>query len=526
MGSFGNYVGSTMGGEYDDSWVTNDNYPERQALLQNGKLVQLADSPLPADRHPDKYVINSSLLGEVPGLTSDHSTYDQVEQNLTGPGGLNWESWKFTDLRSEMQALQPDKLDALAAKWKDHGNTLKTESEAFQKSVRNVISQKWSGAAADAADAATQQVTKTSIYDFTPSADALSNRLTVLSGAFRSIIHSFPHDADSQLIDSGNFNQQRLNQRIAQFNSEYHLDGSGRLRNNSDGYVSAAQAIDEMNQINRSIGDYQRAVQLFQDTYNPTVEAVTANFPNLPSPPDMTYGQQGSGSGTGTGFGAGGGGLGAAGAPAIPAMSNLAAAANQSPAAVQASALPSSSAGQVPANPAVAMGSPTSGMQAMQGMQGLSSLGNALQSPLGQAMSAAQRAGSAGGVPGAGGPGKLPPGALNLGPKGAKGGGGGVNAGAARNPAIGRAAGAPPGAASPAGRTTATGLRSGLSGAAGAAGAGAPAAGAPGGGYGGAGAAGTPRQPSKALRKKMIVEQAEAVVAVLGDTPSAKPDGA
>src|SRR5580693_5695461 len=105
MGSFGNYVGATMGGEYDDSWVTNTNYPERQELLQNGQLIKLPGGAPGSDKKA--YTPNSNLLGQVPGLTSDHSTYEQIEQDLNGPGSLNWESWTFAALRNEMEALQP-----------------------------------------------------------------------------------------------------------------------------------------------------------------------------------------------------------------------------------------------------------------------------------------------------------------------------------------------------------------------------------------------------------------------------------
>src|SRR5262249_32338345 len=141
------------------------------------------------DYNAQKYTPTGNL-DEVQGLASDHSTFDQVEQDLHGPGGLNWESWTFAALRSEMDALQAalPQIEAHKEAWKGHGNTLKTESEAFKKSVRGVLSGKWSGASADAADAATQQVTKTSIFDFTPSSDALADRLTALSQAFAKII--------------------------------------------------------------------------------------------------------------------------------------------------------------------------------------------------------------------------------------------------------------------------------------------------------------------------------------------------
>ncbi len=292
MGGFANYVGACMGGEYDDSWVTNTNYPERQALLgPDGKLIHLPDLAVPTDTAGNKYTPDSKLLGEVPGLLSDHGTYEQVESELHGPGAINWESKTFVDLRKENDALKPAQVDTLSSAWHNHGNTLQTESTAFKDAMNHAINGHWTGASAHAANAASQAVTQTSIYDFTPSADALANRLQVLSGAFRSIQSRFPTDANDKLIDSGNFNQATLDDAIHQFNSEYHLDGGGRLRNNSDGYVAAQQAVDQLNQIKRSIADYQLAVQLFRDTYNPTVEAVTNDFPNLPGPPNMTFGQ-------------------------------------------------------------------------------------------------------------------------------------------------------------------------------------------------------------------------------------------
>src|SRR5262249_16418304 len=159
------------------------------------------------------------------------------------------------DMRKEKDALKPAQLHTLADAWTTHGTTLKTESEKFKTNVGNAITGKWEGASAEAAEAATKHVTKNSIYDFTPSSDALAGRLTALEQAFNSIQHRFPNDANDQLIDGGDFNRDRLNQRIHEFNSRYHLDGSGHLRNNSDGYVTAADALKELDQIRRSISD-------------------------------------------------------------------------------------------------------------------------------------------------------------------------------------------------------------------------------------------------------------------------------
>jgi hypothetical protein len=205
MGGFGNYVGATMGGSYDDSWVTNTYFPERQTLLDGDDLKDL-EYTLDEDKNPDRYKPDNSRLGEVPNLASDHTIRQQVDDALTGSNAQNWESWNFLELRAEKDALKPAELQTLAAAWKTHGNTLKKESETFKESVRGAITGKWSGASASAAEAATQQVTKTSIFDFTPSSDALADRLTVLQQAFESIRARFPNHADAALIDNSDFN--------------------------------------------------------------------------------------------------------------------------------------------------------------------------------------------------------------------------------------------------------------------------------------------------------------------------------
>ncbi|SEH82325.1 hypothetical protein SAMN04489835_4558 [Mycolicibacterium rutilum] len=318
MSGFGNYLGATLssgrddnsGSVYDESWVTNTNFPERQTLLDGDDLKDLNYETPGEDNGQNKYKPDTSTLGDVPGLTSDHGIRQQVSDAVSGPNSENWESWNFSDLRAEKDALKPAQLQTLADAWTDHGETLKTDSETFKESVRDTINGKWTGTSASAAEAATQQVTKTSIYDFTPSSEALASRLEMLKAAFDSIIERFP-DADRDLIDGGDFDKQELNAAIRDFNSKYHLDDGGRLRNNSDGYVSASEAIEEMNRINRSIEDFQLAVQLFRDTYEPTVLAVTENFPTLPPAPNMKYGtpsgDPGGGGGPGTGGGPGGG---------------------------------------------------------------------------------------------------------------------------------------------------------------------------------------------------------------------------
>jgi hypothetical protein len=572
MGSFGNLVVAALSpsDEYDNSSITGTDSPllGPACRTSGGALVNLPlVSTPPTD--PGRYTPKSNLLGEVPGLTSDHSTFEQVEQDLHGPGSLNWEKWRFTEMRTEMEALQPGKLRLLANAWTDHGNTLKTASGDFKNSVRKMISENWSGASADAADAATQQVTKTSILDFTPSSDALSHRLTALADAFTHIQQYFPPDANAQLIDSGNFDKQQLDHAINAFNSEYRLVG-GHLRNSSNGYVAPSTAVDQMNQLNRSISDYQLAVQLFRDTYNPTVAAVTNNFPNLPSPPSMTFGQPGTGPGLGgapgiggggvPGLGAGGGGpgIGAGGGfapispPGMPSNAQLTALTSpntaQSPITGSSSGFPSAwsaspfGASATPtsppfpsaasATPSAASGSGLSNVaQQLAGgpMEGLSSLPQSL----GQAMNAGRGAGNPGALAGASNPGNLPKeGALALG-KGPLGGSGGANGPGMPGSSITKPGSAPAIAAGAgADRTAAAGYRAGLSGAPGSAGAGMPGAGAPAAGHQGANAQGAPHQPSKMLRRKKngeeLIGDTEAVVPVLGATApkeeDAKPD--
>ncbi len=192
MGSFGNYLGATMGTStneegrsgaiYDNAFVTNSNYPQRAALVgPDGKFVQVDDFSAPTDTDPNKFKPNSALLGEVPGLLSDDTTYNEVRDALSGGDALNWEDWTFAELRDR-------KGHAEARQARHAGNSMdrttatpsRRNPRTFKKSVENAITGKWEGESAEAAEAATQQVTKTSIYDFTPSSDALSDRLTVL----------------------------------------------------------------------------------------------------------------------------------------------------------------------------------------------------------------------------------------------------------------------------------------------------------------------------------------------------------
>ncbi|MCV7283250.1 hypothetical protein H7J88_26795 [Mycolicibacterium flavescens] len=532
MSGFGNYLGATLGGSYDESFVTNSYYPSRHVLLEDPSDLgnhELRD--LSTDTHdtvPEAYKPNSDLLGEVPGLLSDDSVVTQVGGALSGGNALNWEIKTYKQLRDEKDALNPGALDTLSKAWSDHGETLKTESEDFKKSVRDKITGKWSGASASAAEAATEQVTKTSIYDFTPSSEAISNRLKVLKGAFEHIQDKFPTTSLGDLFKDGDFNRDTLNSGVSSFNSRYHLDSSGRLRNNSDGYVSAQDAIDEMNELERSTEAYNDAVALFNHTYNPAVQAVAEDFPNLPPAPNMEYGKPsgspgggGPGAGGGGGFGGGGGGLGGpkSGTPPIgtpnfktPDLGKTPALAGideqgRSPITTPQAVPPGLSQGLKPALDAATKGA-TSGIDA--------------------ATKAAQQAAQAAGkglgknaVP------KMREGALGLGDKPAAGKGGGTGAGGA---GLGKGG---PGVQQPAARlssqptTPASGIRPTVP-AASAAGMG--AMGGP--GMGGAPAAGQRGQdgkehkPNKALKNRKngsdIVGDTDAVVPVLGDSAPAE----
>ncbi|TGB41371.1 hypothetical protein EJD98_15710, partial [Mycolicibacterium peregrinum] len=316
MSGFGNYLGASLGsGEnenggksriYDLAWLTNSNYPGRAALIgDDGKFVQLGMDTSTKDSTP--FQIDSDLLGEVPGLTSDNSAYQDMQDKLHGANTLNWESFTFSEMRAEKDSLNVGAIDKLKTAWTEHGDTLKTTSEEFKKTVNKEIKGNWSGDSAAAAEAASAQVTKTSIYDFTSASDAIADRLTVLKDSFTSIRDRFPDDADDQLIDDGKFDKAALDAKINDFNSRYHIDGGHRLRNNDDGYVSAPDVVKEMEKINRSITDYTTAVQLFRDNYNPTVLAVAQNFPNLPAPPNMKYGDPTGPGGDPTGPGGPGG---------------------------------------------------------------------------------------------------------------------------------------------------------------------------------------------------------------------------
>lgn len=302
MSGFGNYLGATMGTStneegksgavYDNSFVTNSNYPQRAALVTDkGEFEEVPDGWEKQDAVVD-YKPNSALLGEVPGLISDNSTYLEVQDRLNGPDKLNWEDKEFVFMQAEKNSLKLEAIEDLAKNWRDRGTQLKEKSETFKESVNKEISGKWSGESAAAAEAASKQVTKSAIYDFSPAAEAVAKRLDELHNAFSRIHTEFPDQyANSDLLDDGKFNRKELDDAITSYNNRYEVDGSGHLRKrDGGGYVTAADALKELEEIKNSIEAYRKAVQLFQNIYNPVVEAVTQNFPHLPTPPNMKYG--------------------------------------------------------------------------------------------------------------------------------------------------------------------------------------------------------------------------------------------
>lgn len=543
MSGFGNYLGATMGTStneegksgavYDNAFVTNSNYPKRAALIgDDGKFVQL-DSDLQDENKVSKYQPNSALLGEVPGLISDNSTYLEVQDKLSGPESLNWEGKSFVFMRKERDSLNPGKIAQLGKDWTEHGDTLKTTSKDFKETVNKTIEGKWSGESAAAAEAASKQVTKTSIYDFTLASDAIADRLTVLHDAFTSLRDQFPTYANDQLIEKGDFDKAKLDAKIADFNSKYHIDGSGYLRNNDDGYVTAADALKQLDEINRSIDAYQKAVQLFQNIYNPTVEAVTRNFPNLPTPPNMKYGDPTAPGGPGGPTSPGGPGGGTS--PFKPGGGSGIKPFDKSDLDKLKTDKPTDldkykPIDQKPTDQKDSTTDPTKDV--LDNLKdpiksAIDSATNAAKDALGQAMDAAKNA--AGQNPlgqGLGGP---PEGVLGLGPQGLGGAGAGKGAGGAGGgvPLRGMPSGLPTTApATTAAKVTAPAAAAGLGAGAGSPGAGAPAAGQRG------DQNGKGHQVNKALRRKKngkdVIGDADASVPVVGaneeaDQPESAP---
>jgi hypothetical protein len=285
-----------------------------------------------------------------------------------------------------------------------------------------------------------------------------------------------------------------------------------------------------MNMLKRSIRDYQLAVQLFRDTYNPTVAAVAANFPNLPSPPDMKYGQQGPGPGPGgpgggPGLSGGGGGGGGPFGGAKPLNTNGLKPIDQlklpdskplDPKQVDPKlpiSKPPGSDITDPNNPGGIDGLTNPVKSAMDAATG------AAKDAAGQIADAMKSAAQGGQDPNAFGAQGPPEGVLGLGPQGLGSGGAGKGAGGVGgagamplNLASGKAVDTP---ATAAAKASAPSTGAGLGSGAGSPGAGAPAAGQRGGDQNGKG-----HQVNKALRRKKngkdVIGDADAVVAVVG----------
>src|SRR3954469_8079165 len=113
MGSFGNYVGATMGGSYDESFITNTYHPERQVLLEGNDLRELGYDKPGRDKFADEHPLDTSSLGEVDNLASDLTIRQQLDDALSGSHAENWEAWTFKALRDEKDALKPGDIKDL-----------------------------------------------------------------------------------------------------------------------------------------------------------------------------------------------------------------------------------------------------------------------------------------------------------------------------------------------------------------------------------------------------------------------------
>lgn len=547
MSGFGNWLGADFGGELRSSSVRNWSNEEWNALVGTDKPEHIGLNPddiefdpdvsnpsAPEDEHDDKFDLDAQRykFGEIDGLLSDNTAYNAVRDALSGGEALNWEVYTFGQLRDEKNTLKTEQLQTLADAWTRNGESLKTESETFKKTVGDLITGKWSGESAAAAEAASQHVTKTSIYEFTPSSEEISDRLEVLKAAFENIKSRFP-DGTGDVIDKfPDYNKSELDDKVEEFNSKYHFDDSGHLRASNGQYVDVATAIEEKNRIEQSIRDYQLAVQLFRDTYQPTVEAVTQNFPTLPAPPNMKFemptgpgptgpGPTGPGP-TGPGPGGPGPGISPPGIPPIdPADFKI-------PGNGKDPSIPDYLSGigdpslTDPNNPPIT-NPPFTPAQSLK--PAIDAAGKGLNSGIDAATKAAQQAAQGAAAAGKKAIPSLREGALGLGdkPSASKGAGGGGGKG------IGGGAGGGLGVSEPSARlssqptTSASGARAGVPAAssAGMGPMGAPMGG--GGGAGGKGGDGKEHKANKALKRRKngsdIVGDTDAVVPVLGDSP-------
>ncbi|MCT7659700.1 hypothetical protein [Mycobacterium deserti] len=558
MGSFGNDVGALFGGSMYGSKANNWSNEEWNALMGRDKPESYRDQTNPghidelsngsAPEDADKFDLSryESQLGTTPGLIPDQTVHDEITGKLTGGNALNWEDFTFGELRGEKDSLNPGALQTLSTAWTNHGNTLKTSSEDFKESVQKLISGKWSGESAGAAEQASHHVTENSIYDFTPASDALSDRLAVLKAAFEDIRSRFPDGRDTiEKFDT--YDKTMLDHEVQEFNTKFHFSSEGHLLLSDGRYVDVSSAIAERNRIQQSINDYHEAVQLFRDSYEPTVAAVTQNFPTLPPPPNLKFqpaGPPGPGPthpGGGPGLGGGGGpGLGGGGMPKIggggmPKIGtpDFSTAGFEPP---EISGLDTDGIGTTDPSKLPGISDPQASLPSTIGSTPAKGLGSAvdaasqgLNSALGQATKAAQSAAGAGQKPFAP---SLREGALGLGKPGdAK----GVGGGAGKGVGGGGAAGGGLGVNEPSARlssqpTMATGARGAVPAASSAMGGGVGApgmGGAPAGG-GQRGADGKEHKTNKVLKSRKngseITGETGAVVPVLGADPTPPPE--
>ncbi|MED5814285.1 hypothetical protein VST63_18135 [Mycolicibacterium sp. 050232] len=550
MSGFGNEMGALFGGEMFTSFAPNWTTSEWNTLMGDGgppsrwnfdgdSLENQSPVGIKKEEHvPDKDPahIDTSTLDEIPGLTSDQSVQDAVTAATTGGKAINWESWTFGELRAEAAALKPADINTLASNWTTHGTNLKEDSETFKEKVGDAITGKWSGDSATTAEAASKQVTKTSIYDFAASSEEISDRLKVLSAAFDTVQTKFKEFENHNLIDDvENKNWQNLQDEVTKFNNEYHFDDSGHLRNRDGGYVNVDTAVDAKKRLQQSIDDYTAAVQVFDDTYAPAIAAVATNFPNLPPLPNMKFeaptgdptGPGGPGGPGGTSpFTPGGGGPGGIKPLDKSALDKL----NANKPTDLDKLKPID---QKPIDQKDLTTDPTK--DALESLtdptkSAMDTATNAAKDAIGQAMDAAKNAAQNPLGQGMGGP---PEGVLGLGPQGLGGAGAGAGKGAGgagggvplRGMPSGLPSSAPATAAAkmPAG---AAGAGAGLGSGAGSPGAGAPAAGQRAGDQNGKG-----HQVNKALRRKKngkdVIGDAEAAVPVVGaDEDAAQAENA
>ncbi|WP_135459199.1 hypothetical protein [Mycobacterium sp. DL99] len=552
MSGFGNWTGALFGGELFTSDSHNWTPSEWNKLMGHDEPTKYNEYPDAGDKlkamdqftiQDEKRAPDTSTLDEIPGLTADRTVQDAVTAATTGGKQINFESWTFKELRDEKSTLKSNltAIDTLATAWTTHGNNLKEDSETFKDKVDKAIEGKWSGDSATAAEAASKQVTKTSIYDFTPSSQEISDRLKVLHTAFDYVQAHFPNSASDDVVkDFDSKNLQGVNAEVVAYNNRYHFDSEGLLRLDNGQYVNVDTAVKDKERVEQSIKDYTDAVQLFDGTYQPAIEAVAQGFPNLPPLPNMKFeaptdptGPGGPGGPGGTKPFSPGGGKTPGGIKPLDKSAFDKLNPNKPTDLDKLKPIDQRSIDQKDSTT-----DPTK--DALKSLtdpakSAVDAATNAAKDAMGQAMDAAKNAAQQNPLgSGLGGP---PEGVLGLGPQGLGGAGAGKGAGGAGGgvPMRGIASGLPSSAPATAAAkmpTTAAGAGAGLGAGAGSPGAGSPAAGQRAGDQNGKG-----HQVNKALRRKKngkdVIGDADASVPVVGadeesaqteSTPADKPE--